>query len=102
MENVTLQERVNAKFAEIEDMIVAAIQDGAKVEKGIPGNVTIDGLPLYESSVGERGAWGLNKFTHPAIMELFAPDREELQRKADTLRAELANVEQQLAERCAQ
>ena len=100
MENLTLKEMVDAKFAEIENMIVEAAKNGAEVKKKSIDCVTIGNLTLYKA--GEKGAWTLNQFNDPVVIGLFAPDREALQREADNLRAKLSDIEQQLAERSAQ
>lgn len=101
MENVTLKAKVDAKFAEIENMIVEALNNGAHAEKDMLGNVVIDGLVIYGGGQHDNSIFRCFYFTNPAIKELFAPDRDELQAKAENLRAQLKQVEEQLAERSA-
>lgn len=104
MKNVTLKAKVDAKFTEIENMIVEALNNGAHAEKDTLGNVDIDGLVIYGGGGGqhENSIFRCFYFTNPAIKELFAPDRDELQAKAENLRAQLKQVEEQLVERSAQ
>ena len=102
MENVTLQEKVNAKFTEIENMLVEAVLNGsAKVSEYTTGLADIDGVVLTESVTG-KGAYMSHVFTHPALVKLVAPATIILQTKAENLRAQLKQVEEQLAERNAQ
>lgn len=101
MNTQTLQERVNAKFTEIENMVVEALNNGTHAEKDMLGNVVIDGLVIYGGGQHDNSIFRCFYFTNPAIKELFAPDRDELQAKAENLRAQLKQVEEQLAERSA-
>ena len=102
MENVTLKERVDAKFTEIENMLVEAVLNGsAKVSEYTTGLADIDGVVLTESVTG-KGAYMSHVFTHPALVKLVAPATSILQTKAENLRAQLKQVEEQLAERSAQ
>lgn len=102
MENVTLKAKVDAKFAEIENMIVEALNNGAHAEKDMLGNVVIDGLVIYGGGQLDNSIFRCFYFTNPAIKALFAPDHDELQAKAENLRAQLKQIEEQLAERSAQ
>ena len=102
MENVTLKAKVDAKFTEIENMIVEALNNGTHAEKDMLGNVVIDGLVIYGGGAHDNNIFRCFYFTNPAIKELFAPDHDELQANAENLRAQLKQVEAQLSERSAQ
>lgn len=74
--------------------IVEAINDGAKVERCSSG-VTIDGVFVIGERTDEAKSVVL-KIKAPEINELFEPTEEQMQKRAEALRAELQEIENKL------
>lgn len=75
--------------------IVAAIKDGAKYEIVLGGGLYIDGIYLSPKFGVENHGFLLG-IDAPEIEQLFEPSNEEMQRRAEKLRAELKEIENKL------
>lgn len=75
--------------------IVEAIEDGAKYETTGDGGLHIDGVYLTPKYSSDYHGLVLH-IDAPEIEQLLAPTQEELKRRAEKLRAELGEIENQL------
>lgn len=74
--------------------IVEAIESGAKIERSHAG-VTIDGVFVIGENTDEA-KFVVLKIKAPEINELFEPTEEQMQKRAEALRAELTEIENKL------
>lgn len=101
-EKTTLQQIVEQKTEQIRVAIEQALSDGAKVE--MCNSVTsflrccrIDGLYLQKYTIEDTIAVVL-KFSSEKIAKMFEPSKDELEKKATQMRAELEEIEKQINE----
>lgn len=74
--------------------IVDAIESGAKIERSRVG-VTVDGVFVVGERKDETKSVVL-MISSPEINELFEPTEEQMQKRAEELRAELTEIENKL------
>ena len=86
-----IKEQLGEKLARA---IVEAIEDGAKIERCRAG-VIIDGVFVIGENTDEERSVVL-KIKAPEINELFEPTEEQMQERANALRAELTEIENKL------
>lgn len=86
-----IKEQLEEKLARA---IVEAIEDDAKIERCRMG-VTIDGVFVIGENTDEEKSVVL-KIKAPEINELFEPTEEQMQERAEALRAELTEIENKL------
>lgn len=87
----TIKAQLEEKLARA---IVEAIEDGAKIEKSRAG-VTVDGVFVIGEQKDETKSVVL-RISAPEINELFEPTEEQMQKRAEELRAELTEIENKL------
>lgn len=75
--------------------IVQAIEDGAKYERAICGGLYIDEVYLT-AKCGTRCHGIFLDIDAPEIEQLFEPTNEELEKRAEKLRAELNEIYEQI------
>lgn len=75
--------------------IVEAIENGAKHETATGGGLSIDGVYLAPKFGTKYHGFVLD-IDAPEIEQLFEPTEEELKKRAEKLRAELEEIENQL------
>lgn len=86
-----IKEQLEEKLARA---IVEAIESDAKIERYRAG-VTIDGVFVIGENTDEEKSVVL-KIKAPEINELFEPTEEQMQERAEALRAELTEIEAKL------
>lgn len=86
-----IKEQLEEKLARA---IVETIKSGAKTERSHAG-ITIDGVFVIGENADEAKSVVL-KIKAPEINELFEPTEEQMQKRAEALRAELTEIENRL------
>lgn len=94
MEKTRLEEIKGQLEEKLARAIVEAIESGAKTERSGAG-VTIDGVFVIGENTDEAKSVVL-KIKAPEINELFEPTEEQMQKRAEALRAELTEIENRL------
>lgn len=91
-----LQEQIETKRREIEELIVTAIKSGANVQRN---NLyaTVDGVWLHDGIDGHQYIY--MPLVDEVICNACSVGVEVLQAEADILRGKLADIEKQIAER---
>lgn len=91
----TRLEKIIEQFGErLARAIVESIEDDAKIERCRRG-VIIDGVFVIGENTDEEKSVVL-KIKAPEINELFEPTEEQMQERANALRAELTEIENKL------
>lgn len=95
-ENKTRLQKIKEQFGQkMTTAIVDAIKDGAEYETDINGGLLIDGVYLTPKfGTGYHGL--ILDINAPEIDQLFEPSKEDLQTRAEKLRAELEEIENKL------
>lgn len=86
-----IKEQLSEKMARA---IIEAIKDGEKIEVSSYG-ATVDGVFIAKTEYQTSPAIVI-RLEAPEIIALFEPSKEQLQEKADKLKAELTEVENKL------
>lgn len=93
----TLREQVDQKKKEINDIIAAAIENGATVDRGCYGTF-VDGMYIGDPSAGTN-ACILVEMVNPVIKRVFEPTTEQLQKEREDLKKRLEELNNTIAER---
>lgn len=92
----TRLEKIKAQLEEkMTRAIVDAIESGAKYEAFTEGGLRIDGVYLTPKYTSKYHGLVL-EIDAPEIEQLFEPTEEQLQKRAEELRAELTEIENKL------
>ena len=94
MEKTRLEKIFEQFEEELARAIVESIEDDAKIERCRVG-VIIDGVFVIGENTDEEKSVVL-KIKAPEINELFEPTEEQMQERANALRAELTEIENKL------
>lgn len=94
MEKTRLEKIFEQFEEELARAIVESIEDDAKIER-CRGGVIIDGVFVIGENTDEEKSVVL-KIKAPEINELFEPTEEQMQERANALRAELTEIENKL------
>lgn len=95
----TLNEQVSELLAQVENTIVAAIQNGAEIKKVGSSNIMIDDLLIYKSYDEPARIFHCTYFTNSYITGLFRPSLEQLKAKQKELYEQIKDINIQIAER---
>lgn len=93
----TLREQVDQKKKEINDIIAAAIENGATVVRGSYGTY-VDGMYIGYPSAGAP-ACILVDMVDPVIKRVFEPTTEQLEQERENLYKRIEELNTTIAER---